>query len=198
MKIYGVTGTLGDLSDQDLLEKHYNVNIFIVPRNKPRIKPIYIKERPIDNKKLYELIHDEINYESSKNRRILVIMDSPKHINEFLSIYSNDKRFYTKIDGLNIEEGKNAVEMAGFPGQVTLATSAGGRGTDIKLDKISIDSGGLHVIIPFQMINKRNEDQAIGRSGRQGQPGSVTIYRGYDDSYTETPNFSEKQDLLFK
>ena len=196
--ICGVTGTLGDLSDQDLLEKHYNVNIFIVPRNKPRIKPIYIKERPIDIKKLYELIHDEINYETSKNRPILVIMDSPKHINEFLSIYSNDKRFYTKIDGLNIEEGKNAVEMAGFPGQVTLATSAGGRGTDIKLDKISIDSGGLHVIIPFQMINKRNEDQAIGRSGRQGQPGSVTIYRGYNDSYTETPNFSEKQDLLFK
>ena len=49
-------------------------------------------------------------------------MDNPKYINEFINKYSNDNRFYTKIDGLNIEEGKNSVEMAGFPGQVTLAT----------------------------------------------------------------------------
>ena len=49
MRIYGVTGTLEDLNDQDLLEKHYNVNIFKVLRNKPRIKPIYIKERPYSN-----------------------------------------------------------------------------------------------------------------------------------------------------
>lgn len=122
-------------------------------------------------------------------------MDNPKHINEFINKYSNDNRFYTKVDGLNIEEGKNAVEMGGFPGQVTLATWAGGRGTDIKLDNISINSGGLHVIIPFQMINKRNENQGIGRSGRQGQPGSVTIYRGLNDKYNETPNFSEKEEL---
>ena len=47
--ICSVTGTLEDLNDQDLLEKHYNVNIFKVPRNKPRIKPIYIKERPYSN-----------------------------------------------------------------------------------------------------------------------------------------------------
>ena len=48
------------------------------------------------------------------------------------------------------------------------------------------------------MINKRNENQGIGRSGRQGQPGSVTIYRGLNDKYNETPNFSEKEELLFK
>ena len=100
-------------------------------------------------------------------------MDNPKYINEFINKYSNDNRFYTKIDGLNIEEGKNAVEMGGFPDQVTLDTWVGGRGTDIKLDNISINSGGLHVIIPFQMINKRNENQGIGRSGRQGELGQL-------------------------
>ena len=28
----------------------------------------------------------------------------------------------------------------------------------------------------YKMINKRVEDQAIGRSGRQGQPGTCNIY----------------------
>ena len=46
---------------------------------------------------------------------------------------------------------------------------------DIKLSEDSIKSGGLHVIIPFLMSNKRVLDQAIGRSARQGQPGSATV-----------------------
>ena len=47
MKKYGVSGTLGELNDQEILTKHYHVKIFKVPRNKQRIKPIYIKEKPI-------------------------------------------------------------------------------------------------------------------------------------------------------
>ena len=36
-----------NLNDQEILTKHYHVKIFKVPRNKQRIKPIYIKEKPI-------------------------------------------------------------------------------------------------------------------------------------------------------
>ena len=194
-KIIGVSGTLGDLNDQEILEKNYNIKLFIVPRDKPRIKPIYIKERPNNDDELFSLIHKEINFETGKGRPVLVIMDHPERVNNFVNKYGKDK--YGTIKGINIKIDKESIEIAGYPSHVTISTQAGGRGTDIKLNKDSIESGGLHVIIPYQMVNKRVEDQAIGRSGRQGQPGSVSIYRGPYDKYLETPDFDPKNQELY-
>ena len=193
--IIGVSGTLGDLNDQVIFEKNYNVKIFRVPRDKPRIKPIYIKERPNNSDELFRLIHQEIQFETGKGRPVLVIMDNPKRVNSFVNKYGNNN--YGTIKGINIKQDKESIEIAGYPSRVTISTQAGGRGTDIKLNKDSIQAGGLHVIIPYKMVNKRVEDQAIGRSGRQGQPGSVTIYRGPYDKYLETPDFDPKDQELY-
>ena len=193
--IIGVSGTLGDLNDQEILEKNYKVKIFRVPRDKPRIKPIYIKERPNNIDELFNLIYQEIQYETGKGRPVLVIMDNPKRVDSFVSRYGQNE--YGTIRGINIKQDKESIKIAGNLCRVTISTQAGGRGTDIKLNKDSIDAGGLHVIIPFQMVNKRVEDQAIGRSGRQGQPGSVSIYRGVNDKYLETPDFDPKNQEIY-
>ena len=193
--IIGVSGTLGDLNDQEILEKNYKVKIFRVPRDKPRIKPIYIKERPNNIDELFYLIYQEIQNETGKGRPVLVIMDNPKRVDTFVSSYGQNE--YGTIRGIDIKKDKESIEIAGNLCRVTISTQAGGRGTDIKLNKDSIDAGGLHVIIPFQMVNKRVEEQAIGRSGRQGQPGSVTIYRGINDKYLETPDFDPKNQEIY-
>lgn len=54
----------------------------------------------------------------------------------------------------------------------TVATNAAGRGTDIILPP---GSDGLHVIFSFYPDNLRVEKQGVGRSGRQGQPGSSRL-----------------------
>ena len=197
-KICGVTGTLGDLNDQELLQKHYNVNIFKVPRHKSRKKPIFIKERPTNINDLFANILNEIINETNKGRPVLVIMDSNKSVRIFIDNYLKAKNniSYGIIEGLDVSVDKKSLKVSGKSRQVTIATSAGGRGIDIKLEKESIYSGGLHVIIPFKMMNKRVEDQAVGRSGRQGQPGSVSIYRSQYDRYLSTPDFDPKSDLL--
>ena len=63
---------------------------------------------------------------------------------------------------------------------------------DIKLDKTSLENGGLHVIIPYSMKNERVFWQCVGRCGRQGQPGSCTEYTSDDDCYYKTRDFDPK------
>lgn len=195
-KISGVTGTLGNLNDQLILKNNYNINIFKVPRDKIRPKQIIQKTRPKDEFVLYEEIYEEILFEVSKGRPVLVIMDSLAHVENF-QIATNIQ--CNIISGIYFDKDKKSINLAGNKGQITLATSAGGRGVDIKLMKESIEAGGLHVIIPFLLPNERCEIQAFGRSGRQGQPGSASIYRDFErDSYMATPEFNEKDKIKYE
>jgi hypothetical protein len=193
-KIIGVTGTLGDLNDQQILQENYSVYLFKIPRNIPPRKPIYYKNRPNNKEKLYLTLQKEIYEFSNKGRPVLVILDSPKHVEEFSNYISNCK----KIQGLNAKEDKEAIEKAGESSSITIATSAAGRGMDIKPSKESLKNGGLHVIIPFNMPNKRVLEQAIGRSARQGQPGSATVYQSANDRYYKTPQFKQVYINLMK
>ncbi len=63
------------------------------------------------------------------------------------------------------------VAQAGQAGAVTIATNMAGRGTDIKLDEISRDAGGLKIIGTERHESRRIDNQLRGRSGRQGRPG---------------------------
>ena len=192
--IAGVTGTIGDENDESILKKAYEVNLFKMPRNIVTKKPIYYRNRPQSVEKLYSMIYNEIINESSKGRPVLVILDSPNRVDELSKMFSE----CGKIKGLNPAEDRKSIAIAGKSKQVTIATSAAGRGMDIKLCEESLAAGGLHVIIPMPMPNKRVLEQAIGRSGRQGQPGSATVYISDNDKIMKTPEFKPAYENLMK
>ena len=192
-KISGVAGTIGDLNDQEILKKNYKIEIFKVPRNIINPKKITQKIRPNDIYILYQEVIKEIKSERDKGRPILVIMDSPLHVNEFANLLQLPCGI---ISGIDLKSDNESIKIAGERRQITIATSAGGRGIDLKLNKDSINADGLHVIIPFCMPNERCENQAFGRSGRQGQPGSATIYRSESDRYILTPDFDKGDSKL--
>jgi preprotein translocase subunit SecA len=56
-----------------------------------------------------------------------------------------------------------------------------GRGTDIKLDREAREHGGLHVILTEMHSALRIDRQFIGRSGRQGDPGSAQLFVSLED-----------------
>ena len=60
------------------------------------------------------------------------------------------------------------VAQAGVHGAVTIATNMAGRGTDIKLDDVAREAGGLKIIGTERHESRRIDNQLRGRSGRQG------------------------------
>jgi preprotein translocase subunit SecA len=66
-------------------------------------------------------------------------------------------------------------------GRITVATNMAGRGTDIKPDKKALEAGGLHVVLTEFHDSARVDRQLFGRSGRQGQVGTVRAIVSPDD-----------------
>ena len=56
-----------------------------------------------------------------------------------------------------------------------------GRGTDIKLDEISRELGGLKIIGTERHESRRIDNQLRGRAGRQGDPGESRFYLSLED-----------------
>lgn len=85
---------------------------------------------------------------------------------------------------LNAETHKEEAAIIGAAGQkdaVTVATQMAGRGVDIPLGEGVKELGGLRVVGVEHKTNPRKDDQARGRAGRQGTPGSSRFYVSLSD-----------------
>ena len=194
-KILGVTGTIGTEKDKKDLKKIYGVEIFKAPRHFIKEKKINCLARPYGSHNIFKMINEDINANLKKGRPILVIMNSILSVDDFISqTFFNDIHTIKGIDPINDENSRN---VAGEVNAITIATSAAGRGVDIKVSEQAKKNGGLHVIIPFLMPNQRALEQAAGRCGRQGQPGTCNIYMSEDDYYIISKPFDQKEHNLW-
>lgn len=87
-------------------------------------------------------------------------------------------------DVLNCREHEKEsaiVQDAGLPRRVTVATNMAGRGTDIRVDPAVLGSGGLHIIATEKHTCARIDRQLIGRTARQGEPGTYQFFLSLED-----------------
>ena len=73
------------------------------------------------------------------------------------------------------------IEQAGQPHTITIATNMAGRGAHIPVPEESRRAGGLHVIGLERHESARIDRQLIGRTARQGQPGSAQFFLSLED-----------------
>ncbi len=73
------------------------------------------------------------------------------------------------------------IAQAGQPGTITIATNMAGRGAHIPIPEASVRAGGLHVIGLERHESARIDRQLIGRTARQGQPGSAQFFLSLED-----------------
>ena len=171
----GLTGTAGTLADRQEILRFYHLDSFDVPPYRPSLRidlPTVIF--PTDEE-LFKGVRDRAKAMQQAGRPYLVLCESihdSEKVAEILTIAQirfqlfNEKQKADKIALL---------ERAGHPGIITIATLNAARGTDIILTEQSLANGGLFVTPIFFPKSKRVQDQALGRAGRQGQPGSSEI-----------------------
>jgi len=179
-KLAGMTGTAETEAGE--FEKIYNLDVVVIPTNKPIIRK--------DNEDLifktkrekYNAIIDEIQNEIKKGRAVLVGTTSVE-VSELLSKML--KRAGVHHNVLNAKHHQKEAEIianAGRKGAITIATNMAGRGTDIKLDPEVKKNGGLAIIGSERHDARRIDRQLRGRAGRQGDPGSSLFFISLEDN----------------
>jgi len=121
---------------------------------------------------------------------LLVFTASINKSEHYSNLLSKKKINHTVLNAKNHEKEADIIADAGKKGSVIITTSISGRGVDIKLggknSDISIKNeikslGGLFVIGTERMESRRVDNQARGRSGRQGDEGKSIFYVSLED-----------------
>jgi len=197
-KLAGMTGTA--LTEAEEFHKIYNLEVVVVPTNKPMI-------RQDTNDKIYQTkegklkaIVKEIKECNEKGQPILVgtggfsigekTIGAIEKNRIIKNLLEKEGISCQVLDATNHEKEGQIIAQAGKLGAVTVATNMAGRGVDIVLggnptdkeeQKKVLELGGLHIIGTERHEARRIDNQLRGRSGRQGDPGSSHFFISLED-----------------
>ena len=182
-KMSGMSGTIADGKDE-LLEV-YNKRVVVIP---PR-KPLARKDLPDKYFKTSEEKFDAVIKETVKRHNtgqpVLLIASLISDTEMLSKLLVQENIEHSVLNANNAFWEAEIIKEAGQKNVVTVATSMAGRGTDIRLGSGVKELGGLCVLGIGRMNNTRDERQARGRAGRQGEPGVSIFYTSLEDDVCE-------------
>ena len=178
-KLAGMTGTAATEAEE--FKKIYNLEVIIIPTNKPMIRKdandvIYKTEKA----KFQAVVQDIIKLHK-KGQPVLVGTISVAKSELLSSFLKKENTPHEVLNAKNHEREAKIIAKAGQKSAITIATNMAGRGTDIKLGKDVVNFGGLHVVGTERHESRRIDNQLRGRGGRQGDPGSSQFYISLED-----------------
>ena len=173
-KIFGLTGTLGSKAEQDLLSTIYNIDYAKIPTFKQKqFEELPLKVMSDDQEWIDEIVNCNTSY-LNQGRSVLIICKTIKDANSIQDKFKASQ-VHCDIKMYRDEDESKIVEEGLKPRVVIISTNLAGRGTDLKTTDDLENAGGLHVCVAFLPSNKRIEDQAFGRTSRQGKKGTAQI-----------------------
>ena len=177
--ICGMTGTAK--TEEDEFKQIYGLPVLVIPTNRPLIREAKPDVIFRTRKAKFEAIADDIEEMHKADRPVLVGTNSIEKSERLSSLLKARSIPHTVLNAKYHEKEAEIVSEAGQAGAVTVATNMAGRGTDIKLGEGVAEHGGLHVIGCQRHESRRIDNQLLGRSGRQGDPGSSQFYLALED-----------------
>lgn len=177
--LVGVSGSLGSESELRFMRNTFRCEYFTIPTAFP--KRFTLKSPKILNAEdswmqaVIKEVRETIFPENAKPARSLVIFcRCIKDANTFFQRIKSS----LPIESANIHRYTRDYEKFAFEsnplqvGHVIITTNLAGRGTDIKISEDLRLNGGLHICLTYFPENERIEEQAMGRAGRNGSPGT--------------------------
>ena len=188
-KLAGCTGTAATESEEFF--EIYKLPVIIIPTNKKMIRKDWNDQIFRSSKEKDHAIIKKILESNKTGQPLLVFTANINKSEHYSNLLNKEKINHTVLNAKNHEKEAEIILNAGKKNSIIITTSISGRGVDIKLggkssknnnEKEEIKSlGGLYVIGTERMESRRVDNQARGRSGRQGDEGNSIFYVSLQD-----------------
>lgn len=182
-KMSGMSGTIKD-GKEELLEV-YHKQVVVIPPNKPLAR-IDLPDRYFKtSEEQFDAVIQETVKRHKTGQPVLLIASLISDTEMLSKLLVQENIEHSVLNANNAFWEAEIIKEAGQKNVVTVATSMAGRGTDIRLGPGVKELGGLCVSGVGRMNNTRDERQARGRAGRQGEPGISMFYVSLEDDVCE-------------
>ena len=178
-KMSGMSGTISDAAEE--IRTLYGVKMVVIPPN-----------RTLQRKDLKDFYFQHVEEQlaaamstiiqcHAKGQPVLVVVSTIGETELISGLLLRENIPHSVLNANNAFWEAEIIKEAGQMNAVTVATGMAGRGTDIRLGNGVKELGGLAVIGIGRMTNVRQERQARGRAGRQGDPGFSRFFVCMED-----------------
>ena len=193
-KISGCTGTA--ITEAAEFFEIYNLPVIVIPTNKKMIRKDLNDQIFRTEKEKNDAIIKKIKDTHKTGQPLLVFTSSINKSEVYSTLLRKENINHVVLNAKNHKNEAEIIANAGTEGSVIITTSISGRGVDIQLggkrgsiedDKLKKNKekiktiGGLFVIGTERMESRRVDNQARGRSGRQGDEGCSIFYVSLED-----------------
>ncbi|MBS0260945.1 MAG: translocase [Planctomycetes bacterium] len=175
----GMTGTAAAVRRE--VRKTYRMPVTVIPTHKPCIRQVLPTRVFATWDAKAAAIVEETEQMLDQGRAVLIgtpSIEASERLSRELQLRGHPHKV---LNARFLKEEAEIVSKAGRARTITIATNMAGRGTDIILDQDVRQAGGLHVIATEIHSSARIDRQLVGRSARQGDPGSYRFYLSLED-----------------
>ena len=193
-KISGCTGTA--VTESQEFFEIYNLSVIVIPTNNPMIRKDLNDQIFRTETEKNKAIIKKISECRANGQPLLIFTSSINKSEIYSDLLNKEKIKHVVLNAKNHANEAEIIANAGKKNSVIITTSISGRGVDIQLggkkdltlkDEININKneiknlGGLFVIGTERMESRRVDNQARGRSGRQGDEGCSMFFVSLED-----------------
>ena len=185
-KLAGCTGTAQTESAEFF--EIYNLPVLQIPTNKDMIRKDLNDQIFRTSLEKDKAIIEKVKECNKIGQPLLVFTSSINKSEHYSNLLEKEKIKHIVLNAKNHEKEAEIIANAGKINSIIITTSISGRGVDIKLggqnqsEKEDVKKkGGLFVIGTERMESRRVDNQARGRSGRQGDEGSSIFFVSLED-----------------
>jgi len=134
-KLAGMTGTA--ITEAEEFHKIYNLEVLVIPTNKPLMRIEYPDQIYKDEKTKFTAVTREIKQLHDQKRPVLIGTTSIEKSEYLSDLLKRNGVPHQVLNAKHHEKEADIIAQAGQPGAVTVATNMAGRGVDIILGGIA-------------------------------------------------------------